>query len=51
MGFGNDALVGWLEDLEDAKVAKEALDELKAADGDRKKAGWLEWVEVEEQLK
>lgn len=46
-----DALIEWLEDLEDAKIAKEALGELKAANGDRKKAGWLEWGEVEEQLK
>jgi hypothetical protein len=45
-----DALIEWLEDLDDAKIAKQALSELKAAKGDRKKAGWLEWSEVEEQL-
>ncbi|MCI0525182.1 MAG: hypothetical protein L0Y75_07965 [Acidobacteria bacterium] len=45
-----DALIEWLEDLEDAKIAKQSLSELKAANGDRKKAGWLEWSEVEEQL-
>ncbi len=45
-----DALVEWLEDLEDARIAKEAISELKSANGDRKKAGWLEWSEVEEQL-
>ncbi len=41
-----DALIEWLEDLEDAKIAKQSLSELKAANGDRKKAGWLEWSEV-----
>lgn len=46
-----DALIEWLEDLEDARIAKQSLRELKAANGDRKKAGWLEWSEVEEQLK
>jgi len=45
-----EALVEWIEDLEDAKIAKQALAELKAANGDRKKAGWLEWNEVEAQL-
>ncbi len=46
-----DTLIEWLEDLEDTKIAKQALGELKAANGDREKAGWLEWSEVEEQLK
>ena len=46
-----DALIEWLEDLEDAKIAKQAISALKAANGDREKAGWLEWSEVEEQLK
>ena len=44
------ALVDWIENLEDAKIVKHALAELKAANGDRKKAGWLEWDEVEAQL-
>lgn len=38
------------EELEDAKIAKQSLNELKAAGGDRKKAGWLEWNEVEEAI-
>jgi hypothetical protein len=45
-----DALIEWLEDLEDARMAKQSLRELKAVNGDRKRAGWLEWSEVEEQL-
>jgi hypothetical protein len=45
-----DMLIEWLEDLEDAKIAKQSLSELKATNGDRKKAGWLEWSEVEGHL-
>ena len=46
-----DALIEWLEDLEDAKIAKQAMSELKATNSDREKAGWLDWSEVEDQLK
>lgn len=45
-----EALVEWIENLEDAKIAQRALAELKAAQGDRRRAGWLEWEEVEAQL-
>ena len=38
-----EALVEWLETLEDTHIAREALDALKAAGGDRAKAGWLDW--------
>jgi len=41
-----EALVGWLETLEDRQVVLDALKELKAAGGDRQKAGWLEWGTV-----
>jgi hypothetical protein len=41
-----EALVEWLETLEDAQIARQAFDELKAAGGDRKRAGWLEWDAV-----
>ena len=41
-----EALVEWLETLEDSDVARQAFAELKAADGDRKRAGWLEWKDV-----
>ncbi len=44
-----NALIEWLEDLEDAEIARQSLSELKAANGDRKQAGWLEWSEVENQ--
>lgn len=46
-----EALIEWLETLEDVDVAKQAMAELKAAGGDRDKAGWLEWDAVEAELK
>ncbi len=45
-----DALVEWLETLEDAQVARDALRELRAAGGRRDKAGWLEWSQVAGKL-
>ena len=41
-----EALIEWLETLEDVHVARQALAELKAAGGDRARAGWLEWESV-----
>jgi type II secretory pathway component PulM len=41
-----DALIEWLETLEDAQAVRTALADLKAADGDRTKAGWLPWDAV-----
>ena len=41
-----EALIEWLESLEDTQVARESLAELRAAGGDRTKAGWLEWANV-----
>jgi PHD/YefM family antitoxin component YafN of YafNO toxin-antitoxin module len=38
-----EALIEWLETLEDIQVAREAFAELKAAKGNRRQAGWLEW--------
>ncbi|MCI0399505.1 MAG: hypothetical protein L0322_31860 [Chloroflexi bacterium] len=38
-----DALIEWLETVEDVHIAQQALAELKAAGGDRQRAGWLEW--------
>ena len=45
-----EALVEWLETLEDVQVAQQAFEHLKAAGGDRKKAGWPAWDEAEKQL-
>jgi len=44
-----EALIEWLETLEDTQVARQALAELHAAGGDRKKAGWLEWANVADE--
>ena len=38
-----DALIEWLETVEDVQIARQAFAELKAAGGDRRRAGWLEW--------
>lgn len=45
-----EALVEWLETLEDAQVARAAFSELKKAKGNRKRAGWLKWDDVKDEL-
>ena len=45
-----EAVIEWLETLEDTQVARQAFAELKAAGGDRKRAGWLEWAEVADEI-
>ena len=45
-----EALIEWLEDLEDLQIARNALAELKAAGGDYERAGWLKWDDVEVEL-
>ncbi len=45
-----EALIEWLETLEDAQTVRQAFAELKAAGGDRKRAGWLEWKTVAKEL-
>ena len=44
------ALINWLETLEDWQIAKKALNELKAAGGNRQRAGWLKWDDVDSEL-
>lgn len=44
------ALIEWLETLEDWQIAKKALNELKAAGRNRQRAGWLKWDDVESEL-
>jgi hypothetical protein len=41
-----EALIEWLETLKDAQLARQAIDDLKAAGGDWKRAGWLGWGAV-----
>jgi PHD/YefM family antitoxin component YafN of YafNO toxin-antitoxin module len=45
-----ESLIEWLETLEDAQIARKAFEELKAAEGDRTRAGWLKWDAVEGEL-
>lgn len=45
-----EALIEWLETLEDVQLARQALASLRAAGGDGARAGWLRWDEVEGQL-
>ena len=45
-----EALLDWLEDVEDAQITREALEELRAAAGDKERAGWLPWDEVDGEL-
>lgn len=45
-----EAMVEWLENIEDVQIAQRAFAELKAAGGDREKAGWLKWESVEKEL-
>ncbi len=45
-----ESLIEWLETLEDAQVARQAFAELKAAKGNRRRAGWLEWDVVKGEL-
>ena len=41
-----EALIDWLESLEDLQIARESFAELRAAGGDRERAGWLKWEDV-----
>ena len=45
-----EALIEWLEDLEDTAIARDALAELKEAGNDYEKAGWLKWEDVQGEL-
>jgi PHD/YefM family antitoxin component YafN of YafNO toxin-antitoxin module len=45
-----ESLIEWLETLEDVAIAKKAVARLKAAGGNRKRAGWLEWDKIKDQI-
>ena len=45
-----EALVEWLEDIEDRQIVGQALNELRAAGGDRERAGWRKWQTVAGKL-
>ncbi|OGO34983.1 MAG: hypothetical protein A2Z03_11305 [Chloroflexi bacterium RBG_16_56_8] len=46
-----EALIEWLETLEDVEIVRKAFADLKAAGGDRARAGWKKWEEAEKELK
>jgi len=46
-----ESLIEWLETLEDTQIARQAFAELKAAKGNRTRAGWLAWQAVEGELR
>jgi len=46
-----EALIEWLETLDDGQVARSAIERLKAAGGDRDRAGRLSWDTVSDQLR
>lgn len=45
-----EALIEWLETLEDIQIAPDAYAELEAVGGDRERAGWLRCEEIEGEL-
>lgn len=45
-----EALIEWLETLEDWAVANDAMVALQAAGRDRQSAGWLKWSDVADEL-
>ncbi len=45
-----EALLEWLETVEDADVARRAYEALEAAGGQRERAGWLKWEDVKAEV-
>ena len=45
-----EALLEWLETLEDIQIARAAYAKLEQAGGDRQRAGWLRWDAIEAEL-
>ena len=45
-----EALIEWVETLEDVQIVRQAFAELKGAGGNRQQAGWLEWSTAEKEL-
>ena len=45
-----EALIEWLETLDDLQIARSSFAELKKAKGSRRRAGWLAWDAVKDVL-
>ena len=41
-----EAMIEWLETVEDVALTGRAYEELKAVGGDRERASWLRWDEL-----
>ncbi len=44
-----EALVEWLEEVEDNQIVREALIQLQDADNDPQRAGWLDWDDIKNE--
>jgi hypothetical protein len=45
-----EALIVWLETIEDLQIFKKAYNELESAQGNRQQAGWLRWEDVRDEI-
>ncbi len=45
-----DALIEWLETVEDVELAHSAYSQLRKSGGNREKAGWLRWEDIQDEL-
>lgn len=45
-----EAIIEWLETLEERQIVKDAYQTLDAAQGDRTRAGWLRWEDVRDEV-
>ena len=45
-----DALIQWLESVEDLQIFKESYQTLARSGGNREKAGWLRWEDVRDEV-
>jgi hypothetical protein len=45
-----ESLIEWLETVEDVQIARKAFAQLKAAKGSRRRAGWVKWNAVKDDL-
>lgn len=45
-----EAMIEWLETLEDVQIARQAFADLKATKGNRRRAQWLAWDSLKGEL-
>lgn len=45
-----EALIEWLETLEDLQIFKESYKSLEQAKNSRQEAGWLRWEDVRDEI-